>query len=91
MRQAAAELLEDKSQREEDYQRFADYWLAWSYGGGRHAVYAMLLIDPNWRGSVDALLSAGLPMEIIEECVDIAMGKAFLKPQNIFRYMRGVA
>jgi hypothetical protein len=91
MHQAVAELLEDKGLREQNHERFRDYWMAWSYGGGRHADPICMPIDNHWRETINSLTAAGLPMEIIEECVDIAMSKAFLKPENIFRYMCGVA
>jgi hypothetical protein len=47
--------------------------------------------DPGWQSTVDNLLRAGLPMALLEECVEIAMGQRRVSAENVFRYMCGVA
>jgi hypothetical protein len=39
--------------------------------------------------TVDTIVSAGLPIDILCECIDIAMGKKWIK--DPFRYMCGIA
>lgn len=45
----------------------------------------------NWASSLDSFLDAGLPMEIILDCVRRAMENGKLPHSEIFRYMCGIA
>jgi hypothetical protein len=72
-----AELRELQTVREQ----FHDAWKAWGH----------VPLDRDWPESVNALLARGLPIEVITECVDIAMRRANVLPDNIFRYFCGIA
>jgi hypothetical protein len=45
----------------------------------------------SWVNTVDNLIGAGLPMEALVDCVDVAMRNEMVKVENLFRYTCGVA
>jgi len=87
MQQAAAEMLARSEEVTEAQQRFDAAWGAWTCGERKQPVPR----DPGWKNSVDALLAAGLPIEVIEECIHIAMSRRNVSADGTFRYMCGVA
>jgi hypothetical protein len=87
--QAAQEILTSGGEVSEAHKQFANAWDGWTYGGDEEP--KRLPKDPGWKQTVDALLAAGLPMVLLEECVQIAMARRNVAPENTFRYMCGVA
>ena len=87
MAAAAQEMLSSDGALSAAHQRFDAAWSGWTYGDDKLPVPK----DPGWKNSVDALLAAGLPMRLLEECVQIAMSRKRVSPENTFRYMCGVA
>jgi hypothetical protein len=87
MAQAAEEMLGRHLEISAAHRRFAEVWDGWTYGADKLAVPK----DAGWKQTVDALLAAGLPMALLEECIQIAMSRVRVTPENTFRYMCGVA
>jgi hypothetical protein len=50
----------------------------------------MFDLPRDWESSVDSILSAGLPVEVLRECVDLAFGASWA-PKDPYRYMCGIA
>jgi hypothetical protein len=84
---AAGEMLARASGDVDAHAHFEKVWKRFGTGPRRKP----LPKDPGWQQTVDSLLSAGLPMAILEECVEIAMGQRRVAEENVFRYMCGVA
>lgn len=86
---SANAMLADRAARAADHERFSEHWGSWTYayGARRYEVPK----DDNWRQSVDNLLAVGLPMVVLLDCADLALGKTNLKKENVFRYMCGIA
>ncbi len=87
--QAAQEMLTSGGTVSEAHKQFASVWDGWTYGDDEEP--KQLPKDPGWKQTVDALLAAGLPMVLLEECIQIAMARRNVAPENTFRYMCGVA
>lgn len=87
--QAAQEMLADSGRLSEAHKQFASAWDGWTYGGDENP--QKIPKDPGWQHTIDALLAGGLPMALLEECVQIAMSRRNVAPKNTFRYMCGVA
>lgn len=84
---AANALLLEHDRRMELREQFYSHWCGWKYGPpGKPQVVEL---PATWANSVDSILSAGLPIEILCECIDIAMGQKYVKDE--FRYMCGIA
>lgn len=82
---AASTMVAAYDSRQQLRDLFGARWDSWTYNG-QH------LPAPNdWQHSIDSILSAGLPIEVVLECVDIAMSKKHVAPESKFRYMCGVA
>jgi hypothetical protein len=85
--EAANALLLEHDRRKALRDEFFEAWCSWTYmSQGRKC---SLDLPDTWGNSVDSILSAGLPIEILCECINIAMGKKYLKDE--FRYMCGIA
>jgi hypothetical protein len=83
---AASELsanLQETIRRRDDFRR---EWSAWTWGEG-HAFE----LPTAWEDSVDRLFEAGLPFEVLCECMGAAMRSDMVKTENKFRYMCGAA
>lgn len=88
--QAAAEvLLADHDARAERHSQFLASWNDWTYGSPDSR--QRFPLPGGWEQSVDAIDAAGLPAEILSECVDIAMRASHVEVDQTFRYMCGVA
>jgi len=85
IRAAAQEMLASEARREAVRYEFAEHWWRWKSGG------EPVPLPPSWGPSVDNFLAAGLPMEVLKSCVDIAMGREKVSADNTFRYMCGIA
>lgn len=89
MTQAADILMREYRERADLHNRFAEAWNRWGYGPEHDR--KRIPIDDDWKHSVDSMLSAGLPLEVLLECIDLAMAASHVKPENTFRYMCGIA
>lgn len=87
MIRASDYLLGQHRELGEVHGQFLARWNDWTCGFKK----TNLPLDPGWRQSVDSLLAAGLPMELLHSCIDIAMARKNVTPDNTFRYMCGVA
>lgn len=87
MAMAAGEMFARASGDVDARTHFEHVWARYGAGPRREP----LPKDPGWQGTVDNLLRAGLPMAVLEECVEIAMGQRRVSAENVFRYMCGVA
>lgn len=89
MKHAQASALADLNAREANRRQFAEWWDAWSYEyrGQRRDIPR----PGGWEQTVDALVAAGLPMRLLEECIDLAMTRTRVVNDEKFRYMCGVA
>lgn len=82
---AADQMLEDLAQRERNRVEFKAAWDRWKTKGGE-----TIELPANWSTTVDRLLAAGLPMPLLLDAIDIAMGRK-IRADSIFSYMCGVA
>ncbi len=93
MRMAADRMLEDRVRRVQVRDEFAAHWDRAAAGTCLNR--ALMTLPPGWKVSVDNLMAAGLPVEILKDCIDIAVQKSLagrsLKAWDIFRYTCGMA
>ena len=89
MRQAQAKMLADIEARGRDEAQFEQWWDNWGYGEG--AARTLIPKDPTWRVTVGQLVSAGLPLPVLKDCIDLAITRRNVKDENKFRYMCGIA
>lgn len=82
---AAKKMLDRLDERDGLCEEFADHWNSWGLGGHKFPLPA------TWKQSVGAFLSAGLPMAVLCDCVDLAMAVPKVKVDDRFRYMCGIA
>lgn len=75
---AAQQMVDDVTLRQQNREQFDEWWS--EYDQPRPA---------TWRGTVDALTRAGLPMPVLRECIDIACGAR--NARDPFLYMCGIA
>jgi hypothetical protein len=87
MTAAAGEMLAKASEGVDAHAHFAKAWARYGNGPRRKP----LPKGPGWEHTVDCLLAAGLPMGVLEECIEIAMSQRRVAEENVFRYMCGVA
>jgi hypothetical protein len=84
---AAADRMRAELARQQDiYDRFDECWDGWKCGPDKTPVPR----PSDWRGSVDSLLAAGLPLDVLEWCVGKAMASK-VRTDAAFRYMCGIA
>lgn len=89
MRQAQTRALADLKARGAGRHQFAEWWDGWTY---EHDGERRSLPRPSdWEQTVDQLVSAGLPLPMLKDCIDRAMGQTKVKHGEKFRYMCGVA
>lgn len=86
---AAKGMLADLETRNAAHDAFDAKWKAWGTGpvGNRQEVPR----PTDWAQSVDQFIAAGLPLPVLLDCIDSAMGREKLKPDNVFRYVCGIA
>jgi hypothetical protein len=89
MASAGQILLGDRSRRELLRGRFVEAWNRWTYKDWKTGQQVHVPLEGDWAGSVDMILAAGLPIEILCDCVDLAMGRKGVTDE--FRYMCGIA
>ena len=83
IKQAAENMLDELGRRTAVYDAFHAAWTSWTTTPPE--------LPGDWRASVDQFIGAGLPMPVLIECVDLAMGNGKVRPDNVFRYMCGIA
>lgn len=88
VREAARALLLVREQSAAARQPFLDAWNNWTYCDRGKELNVPL--PTGWEKSIDNFLAVGLPMEILCECVDIAMNAKKVRG-DLFRYMCGCA
>lgn len=82
---AAARMQAELSQQQETYRQVDEWWGNWRYADNQPVPR-----PPGWRASVDGFLAAGLPLDMLQWCIDTAMAsKAALDSK--WRYMCGIA
>jgi len=90
MAASSAEMLARASEHVDAQEHFAKSWKRFgsATSGTRRKPLPM---DADWRQFVDKILSAGLPLSELEDCIDIAMARKTVPEDRVFRYMAGVA
>lgn len=86
---AAERLLEDITARNQIRAAFHGLWTQWGLGEGDGAPRVPL--PQGWEASIDNFIAAGLPLEVLQDCVEKAMWADKVRPENTFRYMCGIA
>lgn len=89
MAYAADALMADRAHRAETRARFRAAWDDWTWPD-RESVRHTFDLPRDWESSVDSILSAGLPVEVLCDCIDIAFA-ARSAPKDPYRYMCGIA
>jgi len=89
IRTAANQMLADLDQRNELRDEFDDAWSSWGIGEGKDR--KEMTRPPGWRDSIDSFMAAGLPMPVLLDCMEKAMGNQKVQPKDTFRYMCGIA
>ncbi len=89
MQAAAHEMLDDLDRREAHRQTFNAAWHRWSWGPENAKQHAPL--PPGWTQSVDQIVAAGLPPELLKDCIDAAFANELVRRENKFKYACGVA
>lgn len=86
---AAAELETAKLKSEKSvFEHFEHHvWGSWTHGYKQEP----FPLPVSWRNSIRSFLAAGLTMELLAECVDIACERDSIRPDVRFKYMCGVA
>lgn len=87
VRHAADAMLLEHRARANDQDEFERRWNSWTYEhrGERRTVD----LPANWRSTVDRLRAAGLPLDILLSCIEVAMSRRGVGSE--FNYMCGVA
>lgn len=74
-------LVEQLQARNAAYDEFDEAWRAWGE----------VPKPSNWKGSIDSFVNAGLPKEILLDCLEKAMSNQRIEAGSVFRYMCGIA
>ncbi|MGW4128000.1 HNH endonuclease [Amycolatopsis japonica] len=83
IKQAAQDMIDGLGRRTAVYDEFRTAWTSWTDNPPA--------LPGDWRASIDQFLGAGLPMPVLIECLDLAMGNEKVRSDNVFRYMCGIA
>lgn len=83
IKQAAAIASAQAEERDRNATEFLEHWEKFGLNFDHMPL--------NWSDSVHSLLAAGLPMDVLKECVYIAVTAPNLNQRNVFRYTCGVA
>lgn len=81
-RTVAEAMLADLNRTKALLQRFEQRW---------HSHGRMAYLETGWERSIERFLVAGLPVEVILDCLDKAMAKRDLRKDAIFKYACGIA
>lgn len=83
---AAAAMLKEHQAHAAVIDQFGKRWDYWTTVQRKNA-----WLSQDWQHSVQCWLEAGLPIELIIDCLDKAMRKANLRPGDVFKYTCGIA
>lgn len=86
LRVAGTAMLVNLEEVKELRAQFLEAWHHWTYDDGQP-----LPLPASWIVTIDALVQRGLPIEVVLECIPIAMNRDGLPAENRFRYFCGVA
>lgn len=89
MQYASTLMLNDQQSRRKNREHFEACWRRWHWGSAEAPEYAPL--PATWGTSVDQIIAAGLPVELLQECIDTAFAYDTVKRENKFKYACGVA
>lgn len=89
IRAAADEMLADLQRRNGVRHHFDNAWSDWGVGEGDDRTPVPR--PAGWQNSIDSFMAAGLPMPVLLDCMRKAMANKKLRPEDIFRYMCGIA
>lgn len=81
-------LLAEQDRRIDLRDRFRATWDDWHWTDSK-GVQHQVDLPSDWAASVDNILGAGLPIDVLCECVDITMRAKRIKDE--FKYMCGIA
>lgn len=87
MQEAGRQMLADVAAVHAAHEQFDKWWHVWSYGKPKKH----LPRPDDWRQSVDSFLAAGLPLEVLKQCIDLAGGNNRVTVDQTWRYMCGIA
>ena len=83
IQRAAAKMLEEQKGQDEGRAWFLKEWDQWDE---KH-----LFLPSTWTRALDHWVGAGLPREVLIECLDIALSNRRVSADAVFAYMGGVA
>jgi len=86
---AADRMLNDLAKRQRARRAFDEAWNRWHTTGGRNKT--PIPRPDDWETAVDRFIAAGLPAEILIDCLNKAMTTKKVKSGDVFRYMCGIA
>jgi len=86
---AADVMLTAHDERQAMLDEFLCRWNEWTFRDWKTGEPRTVELPSGWQQSVTNLLRAGLPMPILHDCIDTAMGSRGVTDE--FRYMCGVA
>lgn len=88
MQIAAAGQRSERAERDRYRQDFHILWNDWGYEyqGKRQT----MPLPPDWAGSVDAFIRAGLDMDDLADAINTAMSKTHIRLETLFRYFCGI-
>lgn len=89
MQAAAAQMVADLDARNADREQFREWWNNWFYGDKDNS--RNFPLPDGWEHTVDQLVAAGLPLRILQDCIDLSIGRERVRIDQKFRYMCGVA
>ncbi len=89
IRKAADDMLSDRSRRQASQTAFVEAWDTWGYGEGENR--RTIPLQAGWTDTVDQFLAAGLPLDVLIDCISLAMRRDRVSRSDKFRYMCGVA
>lgn len=83
IKRAAEAMLAERKSELEAYRWFLDEWTSWDKEGDH--------LPDGWRKSLAHWLGAGLPREVLLDCLSIAIANRNVSHDAVFAYMGGVA
>jgi hypothetical protein len=83
VKRAADAMLAQDAEDRERHGWFLDGWRSWD----KDCTY----LPDGWRKSLDYWLGAGLPKQVMADCVDIALANRGVAHQAVFAYAGGIA
>lgn len=83
IKRAAESMLEAQKADEERFDWFVMEWREWDESGKE--------LPDGWMKSIDYWIGAGLPKEVLLDCMSIALGNRNVAHRDVFAYMGGIA